>query len=59
MFGWQDGFGVFSVSKSNVPAVIRYIENQREHHQKETFEQEYERLMKLHEIDYDTKYLLD
>jgi len=47
MFGWQDGYGAFSVSKSNVPAVVDYIKNQREHHKKESFEEEYERLMKL------------
>lgn len=58
-FGWQDGFGAFSVSKSNVPAVVQYIKNQREHHKKESFEEEYGRLMKLHEVDYDPKYLLD
>ena len=59
LFAWQDGFGAFSVSKSNVPAVIRYIKDQPVHHKKETFEQEYERLMTLHEVDYDPKYLLD
>jgi putative transposase len=58
-FGWQDGFGAFSVSKSNVPAVIEYIRNQKTHHQKESFGSEYERLMHLHEVDYDPKYLLD
>jgi len=58
-FGWQDGYGVFSVSKSSVPAVVEYIKNQRVHHQTETFEEEYERLMKLHEVDYDPKYLFD
>lgn len=58
-FGWQDGYGVFSVSKSKLGDVIDYIEKQREHHQKESFEQEYERLMKLHGVDYDEKYLYD
>jgi REP element-mobilizing transposase RayT len=58
-FAWQDGFGVFSVSKSNVPAVIEYIKRQREHHTKESFESEYVRLMRLHGVDYDPKYLLD
>jgi hypothetical protein len=58
-FAWQDGFGVFSVSKSNVPAVIKYISNQRSHHVKESFESEYESLMRLHGVDYDPKYLLD
>ena len=58
-FAWQDGYGAFSVSKSNVPAVVEYIKNQREHHKKETFEEEYERLMKLHDVDYEPRYLLD
>lgn len=58
-FGWQDGYGVFSVSKSNVPRVVEYIQNQREHHEKESFEDEYVRLMKLHEVDYDPQYLFD
>jgi putative transposase len=58
-FAWQDGYGIFSVSKSKVPDVVDYIKNQREHHEKESFEEEYERLMKLHGIEYDPKYLLD
>lgn len=58
-FGWQDGYGAFSVSKSNVPSVVQYIKDQREHHKKESFEEEYERLMKLHEVDYDPTYLFD
>jgi hypothetical protein len=56
-FGWQDGYGIFSVSKSQVPNVIRYIENQREHHCRETFEEEYISLLKLHGIEYDPKYV--
>jgi putative transposase len=59
LFGWQDGYGAFSVSKSKVPDVVDYIKNQREHHQKETFEEEYERLMKLHGVEYDERYLFD
>ena len=58
-FAWQDGYGAFSVSRSNVPAVVDYIERQRDHHCKESFEREYERLMKLHGVDYDPVYLLD
>lgn len=58
-FAWQDGFGIFSVSKSKVPDVVDYIKNQRIHHEKESFEEEYERLMKLHGVEYDSKYLLD
>ena len=59
LFSWQDGFGAFSVSKSKVPDVIDYIKRQREHHELESFEEEYERLMKLHGVEYDPEYLLD
>lgn len=58
-FAWQDGYGVFTVSKSNVPEVIEYIKNQREHHTKQTFEDEYISLLKLHGIDYDERYVFD
>jgi len=58
-FAWQDGYGIFSVSKSKVPEVVDYIKRQRQHHERESFEQEYERLMDLHGVDYDRKYLLD
>lgn len=58
-FAWQDGYGAFSVSKSNVPKVIDYIKNQRRHHLKQSFEDEYIELLKLHETDYDEKYLFD
>jgi putative transposase len=56
-FAWQDGYGVFAVSKSHVPKVIEYINNQRKHHQKRTFEDEYVEMLRLHEIDYDDRYL--
>ncbi|MEO8041938.1 MAG: transposase, partial [Acidobacteriota bacterium] len=58
-FGWQDGYGIFSVSKSQVPDVIRYIQNQREHHTKQTFEEEYISLLKLHGIEYDERFVFD
>lgn len=58
-FEWQDGYGVFSVSKSNVPDVVAYIKGQREHHMKQTFEDEYVSLLKLNGIDYDERYLFD
>jgi putative transposase len=59
LFAWQDGFGAFSVSKSKVTDVVDYIKRQREHHERESFEEEYERLMKLHGVEYDPRYLLD
>jgi REP element-mobilizing transposase RayT len=58
-FGWQDGYGVFSVSKSQMPEVIEYIRNQREHHSRQTFEDEYLTLLKLNGIDYDERYVFD
>lgn len=51
-FAWQDGYGAFSVSHSNTPAVARYIRNQQEHHRKMTFAQEYEALLRKHGIEY-------
>jgi len=58
-FAWQDGYGIFSVSKSNVPDVIEYIKNQREHHAKQSFEDEYISLLNLNGIDYDERYVFD
>jgi putative transposase len=56
-FGWQDGYGAFSVSKSNVPAVANYIQNQRVHHQTQTFQEEYLAFLKKHGVEYDERYL--
>ncbi|NNE68040.1 MAG: IS200/IS605 family transposase [Pyrinomonadaceae bacterium] len=57
-FGWQNGYAAFSVNKRSVPRVVAYIENQREHHQKFSFEDEYKELLRLHEVDIvDERYL--
>lgn len=56
-FSWQEGFGAFSYSKTNVPDVIRYIQNQEAHHKQETFLNEYRRLLKEFEVEYDEKYI--
>ena len=53
---WQI-HGVFTVSKSQKASVVEYIKNQRDHHAKQTFEEEFVELLKLHEIEYDEKYL--
>jgi REP element-mobilizing transposase RayT len=58
-FGWQEGYGAFSVSESQVPAVTNYIRDQEEHHRKQTFQEEYVVLLKKHGIEYDEKYLWD
>ena len=56
-FEWQDGYGGFTVSKSQIPDVITYIQNQPEHHRKKTFQQEYLELLKKHDVDYDERYV--
>jgi putative transposase len=58
-FAWQKGSGSFSVSVSNPAAVMRYIANQREHHKKISFEEEFIALLKKHGIAYDPKYVFD
>lgn len=58
-FGWQDGYGAFSVSHSAVQSVVQYIKDQREHHLTRSFEDEYVALLKKHGIDYDDRYLFD
>src|SRR6266849_4917351 len=52
-FGWQDGYGAFSVSKSQVPDVVEYIRGQREHHRMRSFEEEYRAFLDKHEIQYE------
>lgn len=56
-FAWQEGYGAFSYSKSHVDRVIRYIQNQQIHHQRESFLEEYTRLLKAFEIDYEAQYI--
>jgi putative transposase len=57
-FAWQEGYGAFSVSSSNLGAVERYIANQAQHHRKMTFEQEFIALLKKHKIEFDPRYVL-
>ncbi len=58
-FNWQNGYGAFSYSKSHIEKVIQYIDNQKEHHKKKNFQQEYLQFLKMHEIEYDPKYLFE
>ena len=58
-FNWQEGFGAFSYSRSQVDQVTKYILNQEDHHRRKTFREEYVDFIKKFEIDYDDKYLFD
>jgi putative transposase len=56
-FNWQSGYGAFSYTKSHLPRVIRYIQNQELHHQKKTFLEEYKELLRIHEVEYDKRFI--
>jgi putative transposase len=56
-FAWQDGYGAFTVSRSSIPPVIAYIQNQRDHHRKKSFQEEYRELLEKHGIEYDERYI--
>ena len=56
-FAWQDGFGAISYSKSHVPNMIKYIQNQEQDHKKQTFPEEYVSFLKMFEIEYDKRYI--
>ena len=57
IFAWQEGYGAFSYSKSQVDNVIRYIQNQEIHHRKEAFLDEYKYMLNVFEIEWDEKYI--
>ncbi len=56
-FCWQDGYAIFSVSHSITPRVMDYIRNQQEHHKEKSFDEELIALLKLHEIEFDARYI--
>lgn len=56
-FEWQSGYGAFSYSRNQIDKVVKYIENQEEHHQKHTFIEEYKAFLKIFEIEYDERYI--
>jgi putative transposase len=56
-FEWQEGYGAFSVSASNVDKTIAYINNQKEHHRKRTFQEEFRALLDKHGIEYELRHL--
>ena len=56
-FAWQEGYGAFSYSKSQLGDVIKYIQNQETHHKKKTFLQEYKDFLEAFEVDWNDEYL--
>jgi hypothetical protein len=58
-FAWQRGYGAFSVSPSDLDALVSYIDCQEVHHQKKTFQDEFRAFLKKYGMDVDEKYLCD
>jgi len=58
-FFWQRGYGAFSVSPSQLDAVVQYVETQPEHHRIRTFQEEYRELLRRHDLDFDERYVWD
>lgn len=56
-FQWQDGYGAFSHSKSQIDKVVKYIRNQQEHHKKLNFLDEYRKMLVGFNVDYDERYI--
>jgi hypothetical protein len=54
---WQEGYGAFSVSASNLDSVVRYVRNQEKHHRKFSFEDEFRKLLEKHGIEFDPEYM--
>lgn len=58
-FSWQAGYGAFSIGESQVEAVVRYIQNQEDHHRTVTFQEEYRKFLERYQIAYDEKFVWD
>ncbi|MEI8279036.1 MAG: IS200/IS605 family transposase [Bacteroidota bacterium] len=58
-FSWQEGYGAFSYSHSQLNNVVSYIKNQKEHHKKKTFREEYKGFLEAFEVSFDERYLFE
>ncbi len=58
-FAWQDGYGAFTVSQSALAETMKYIQNQRQHHQSRSFKEEYLAFLRKYEVEFDERYLWD
>ena len=56
-FAWQNGYGAFTVSSSQIPAVSKYIDEQERHHSRHSFRDEFVQMLRVNEIEFDEKYL--
>ncbi len=56
-FHWQDGYGAFSIGRSNISNLKQYIANQKEHHRKRSFQEELIQFLDAYGIEYDERYL--
>jgi putative transposase len=56
-FSWQEGFGAFSYSHSQLPVVVRYIQNQERHHARKTFREEYLQMLEKFDVSHDERYI--
>lgn len=56
-FSWQGGYGAFSVSESNLGAVVRHVQDQEQHHRRISFEEEFLALLKKHGVEFDQRYV--
>lgn len=56
-FAWQEGYGAFTVSESQIPKVRRYIERQEEHHRRISFLEEFKVILRAHDLSFDERYL--
>ena len=57
-FAWQSGYAAFSISQSQIETVVKYIDNQAEHHKKQSFRDEYLAFLKLYNIEFDERFVL-
>jgi len=57
LFGWQTGYGVFSLGQSQLAHVVKYISNQEDHHKKQSFQDEFIEFLEKYNVEYDSKYI--
>ena len=58
-FQWQEGYGAFSYAQSQLDKVIKYVENQEEHHKRNSFREEYLELLQKFDVEYDERYMFE